>query len=326
MRTKFLIRIFQICSLIISLTSLCGRLSSYELTQTNLNMKYSLLFILFGLFHIQSNAQWTEEQKILAQVPGFPFTTDGDDSMGRSVAIDGNYAIVGVPGSNLNNNSGTAFVYHWDGSAWVEDRALFSSDGAAGDQFGYSVSISGTTALVGAYFDDDNGSNSGSAYVFEKDQGGTNNWGQLAKLTASDGAVDDNFGYSVSISGTTALVGAYRDADNGSNSGSAYVFEKDQGGTNNWGQLTKLTASDGASSDNFGYSVSISGSTALVGAYGDADNGTSSGSAYVFEKDQGGTNNWGQLAKLTASDGAYSDYFGYSVAISGSTALVGAYG
>ena len=102
---------------------------------------------------------------------------------------------------------------------------LTASDGAASDQFGYSVSISsdGTTALIGAYQDDDKGANSGSAYVFKYN--GTS-WSQQSKLTASDGAANDYFGYSVSISsdGTTALIGAYLDDDKGANSGSAYVF------------------------------------------------------------------------------------------------------
>ena len=103
------------------------------------------------------------------------------------------------------------------------------------------------------------------------------------KLTASDGAVNDYFGSSVSISsdGTTALIGAYLDDDKGANSGSAYVFKYN--GTS-WTQQSKLTASDGAASDQFGYSVSISsdGTTALIGAIYDDDKGTNSGSAYVF--------------------------------------------
>jgi hypothetical protein len=201
---------------------------------------------------------------------------------------------------------------------------LTASDGAAYDDFGYSVAISGDTVVVGTHYDDDNGFESGSAYVFERNQTGADNWGQVAKLTASDAAADDRFGVSVAISGDTVVVGAWGDADNGTQSGSAYVFERNQTGADNWGQVAKLTASDAAAGDWFGYSVAISGDTVVVGAPGDDDNGSQSGSAYVFGRNQTGADNWGQVAKLTASDGAAGDWFGYSVAISGDTVVVGA--
>jgi hypothetical protein len=130
---------------------------------------------------------------------------------------------------------------------------------------------------VGAYFDDDIGTDSGSAYVFTR---GGGVWTQQAKLTAADGAASDLFGYSLSLSGDTLAVGAYGDDDNGSASGSAYVFTR-SGGV--WTQQAKLTAGDGAASDYFGYSLSLSGDSLAVGAYLDDDNGTDSGSAYVFQ-------------------------------------------
>ncbi len=200
--------------------------------------------------------------------------------------------------------------------ATTEQAKLTASDGAISDLFGYSVSISGDTAVVGADGDDDNGTDSGSAYVFVRS--GTT-WSQQAKLTASDGAEGDLFGWSVSISGDTAVVGAHYDDDNGLNSGSAYVFVRS--GTT-WTEEAKLTASDGAEDDFFGRSVSVSGDTAVVGAYGDDDYGSYSGSAYVFVRS--GTT-WSEEAKLTASDGAAHDLFGISVSISGGTAVVGAH-
>jgi len=171
------------------------------------------------------------------------------------------------------------------------------------------VSISGNTALVGAFEDDDRGFRTGSAYLFDITTGN-----QLFKLTASDAAADDRFGFSVSISGNTALVGAWRDDDGGFDSGSAYLFDITTGN-----QIAKLTASDAAADDAFGRSVSISGNTALVGAVLDDDSGSRSGSAYLFDITTGN-----QLAKLTASDAAADDLFGISVSISGNTALVGA--
>jgi len=157
-------------------------------------------------------------------------------------------------------------------------------------------------------------------------KGGANNWGQVAKPTAIGIATFSQFGISVSISGDTITVGANQDDDAGSGSGSAFVFDRNQGGANNWGQVAKLTASDAAAGDFFGTSVSIFGDTITVGATRDNDAGTSSGSAYVFDRNQGGANNWGQVAKLTASDAAANDFFGKSVSISGDTITVGSSG
>ncbi len=205
-----------------------------------------------------------------------------------------------------------------------EIRKLTASDAAAEDEFGYSVSISGDTAVVGAYLDDDAGSQSGSAYVFERNQGGADNWGEVKKLTASDAAAEDEFGYSVSISGDTAVVGAYLNDDAGPQSGSAYIFERNQGGPDNWGEVKKLTTSDAIAGETFGWSVSISGDTIVVGAY--LDDAGNSGSAYVFARNQGGADNWGEVKKLTASDTTSGDVFGFSVSISGDTIGVGAPG
>ena len=121
---------------------------------------------------------------------------------------------------------------------------------------------------------------------------------QSKKLTAIDGLANDYFGYRVSISGDTAIVGAYGDDDRVADIGSAYIFSRDHGGADNWGQAKKLTASDGLASDYFGHSVSISGDTAIIGAYGDDDAGSSSGSAYIFSRDHGGAGNWGEVEKI----------------------------
>ncbi len=251
------------------------------------------------------------------------------DKFGVSVALSGDTALVGALGDEDNGfASGSAYLFERDqGGAdnWGQVKKITASDGAANDLFGNSVALSGDTALVGAYHDNDNGSHSGSAYIFERDQGGAGNWGEVKKITASDGALDDSFGYFVALSGDTALVGAEGDDDNGSHSGSAYIFERGQGGAGNWGEVKKITASDAAANDFFGWSVALSGDTALVGAWGDSDSGSNSGSAYFFKRDQGGAGNWGQAKKITASDAASGDWFGYSVALSGDTALVGAY-
>tara|TARA_Y100000589_G_scaffold158174_1_gene150604 strand:+ start:680 stop:2221 length:1542 start_codon:yes stop_codon:yes gene_type:complete len=197
---------------------------------------------------------------------------------------------------------------------------LTADDGAADDNYGWSVDISEGVAVIGAYQDDDNGDRSGSAYVFEQSVDGT--WQQTAKLMANDGAEDDRFGFDVAISNGVAVIGAHRDDDNGSNSGSAYVFEQLVDGT--WQQTDKLTANDGASNDSFGDAVAILNGVVFIGAYRDDDNGSSSGSVYVFKQLKDGT--WQQIDKLTADDGASNDSFGSSIAISNGFAVIGSDG
>lgn len=290
---------------------------------------------------------WTELKKLVAS------DRAANDYFGRRVAISGNYIIVGAhtededaAGGNTLSAAGAAYVFSKNQGGtdnWGQVKKLVASDRAASDNFGMSVSISGNLIVVGASNEDEDAaggntlSAAGSAYVFSKDQGGIDNWGQVKKLVASDRAASDNFGSSISISGNNIVVGAFledEDAAGGAtllSAGSAYVFNKDQGGTDNWGQVKKLIASDRAASDYFGWSIAISGNNIVVGAVledEDAAGGaglTSAGSAYVFNKDQGGTDNWGQVKKLVASDRAAGDYLGYSVAISGSNIVVGAY-
>jgi hypothetical protein len=205
----------------------------------------------------------------------------------------------------------------------TEFLKITASDGTTGDVFGTGVSLSGSTLVVGACQDF-----SGSAYVYERDLGGADNWGERTKLTPSDGANNDNFGWSVCIDGDTIVIGAFFD-DVGANvdQGSAYVYERDYGGPDNWGEVTKLTASDGTGNDRLGWSVSIFGDTIVAGAYGDQIGpNAAQGSAYVFERDLGGADNWGERIKLTAADGLANDYYGYSVSVYADTLVVGAFG
>ncbi len=232
------------------------------------------------------------------------------DVFAYTAAVSGSTAVVSAP--DKNSEQGAAYVFVRSGSGWSQQAKLTASDGASGDQFGSSVAIAGSTAVVSAPF---RGASSGATYVFVR-SGST--WSQQAELTASDGAAGDEFGSSVAIAGSTAVVGA---SGKNSNSGAAYVFERS--GTT-WSQRAELTASDGRSGDQFGHAVAISGSgsgsTAVVGAF--AKN-SSKGAAYVFVRS--GTT-WSQQAKLAAFDGASGDEFGYSVAISGSTVVLGAQG
>ena len=199
------------------------------------------------------------------------------DQFGSSVSISGDYAIVGAGhDDNVGFRSGSAYIFVRDGQGWTEQAKLTAAAAAAFDQFGSSVSNSGDYAIVGAWGDDDGGSSSCSAYIFVRDG---QSWTEQAKLTAGDAVGDDNFGFSVSINGDYTIIGAEHDDDGGSKSGSAYIFVRDG---QSWTEQAKLTASDAVAGDWFGWSVSISGDYAIVGAVFDDDGGTSSGSAYVY--------------------------------------------
>ena len=254
-------------------------------------------------------ADMTQTAKLTA------FGAAASDEFGISVAVDGNTVLVGA--HQYDSGKGAAYVFTKPYTGWAdssETAKFIASDAAASDEFGISAAVHGDTAVIGAYQDDDNGNQSGSAYVFTKVSGV---WSQKAKLIASDGAANDEFGISVAVNGDTVVVGARQDD---TSNGAAYVFTEVSGV---WKHVAKLTADDGAANDEFGISVAVEGDTVVIGAYQDGDNGDLSGSAYVFTRDSSG--GWRQRDKLTASDGAERDRYGYSVGVSGDTVVVGAY-
>ncbi len=291
---------------------------------------------------------WGEVKKLVAS------DDTQTDRFGDSVAISGNTVVVGAPfeSHDVDGNDtddllvGAAYIFFKDKGGtnnWGEVKKLVASDaqinpGQVGELFGNSVAISGTTVVVGAVFDlrdtDGNGTEEfdvGAAYLFQKDQGGVNTWGEVKKLVASDGSQADRFGQSLAIAGTTVVVGApaeRHDADGIAGDelavGAGYIFEKDQGGTNTWGEVKKLVASDDTQSDKFGAEVAISGDVIAVGAEQKSVGQINPGAVYLFERNKGGTNTWGEVRQLLASDGEDFDRFGRAVAISGTTVVVGA--
>jgi hypothetical protein len=232
--------------------------------------------------------------------------TVAGDGFGWSVAISGTTAVVGATAHA--GFAGRAYVFTKTAVGWRQVAELTSSDSVAGDGFGSSVAISGTTAVVGALPGGD--SIGGRAHVFTKTASG---WRQVAELKASD-VVGGGFSSSVAISGVTVVVGAYAKTNA---VGRAYVFTKTASG---WRQVAELKASDTVTGD-FGGSVAISGTTALVGA--DFAGSNIGGRAYLFTKTAVA---WKQAAELKGSDTVGGDYFGVSVAMSDDTALVGAVG
>ncbi|RLJ17325.1 hypothetical protein DJ030_14850 [bacterium endosymbiont of Escarpia laminata] len=260
------------------------------------------------------NADFADEIKLLA--------SDGasQDQFGWSISISGDTAIVGAP---VVDNNGAAYIFVRDPvtGAWTQQQKLLATNGVFNDRFGESVSISGDTAIVGVKGDDDNGESTGSAYVFVRDPA-TGNWTQQQKLLASDGAAYHIFGKSVAISGDTAIVGADFTTLITVGTGQAYVFVRDPA-TGVWTEQQKLLASDGALNDFFGYRVAIDGDTALVGAIGEGVSFV--GAVYAFVRDPA-TGDWAESQKLLTSNASSFDRIGESVSIDGDMAIIGASG
>lgn len=258
----------------------------------------------------RSGTIWSQEAKLTAN-DAAPF-----DEFGRSVAVSGNRIVSGSPFDDDGaEGAGSAYVFYRSATAWTQQAKLAATDAAPGDNFGDSVAIDGDTAVVGSPRNNDAGADSGSAYVFQRN-GIT--WILQAKFTASDAAAGDRFGISVSISGDTIAVGAIRDDDRGTDSGSVYVFQRS--GTT-WTEQVKLYPNYTSDYDWFGYSVSIDGDTIVVGVPYDDDKGNASGSAFVF---QWNGMTWSRQAILLPDYPADYDRFGESVSISGNTIAVGA--
>jgi len=247
---------------------------------------------------------------------------------GGSVAASLDTIVVGAPGALVGQNSaqGAAYVFVMPGAGWSgslsQNAKLTASDGAAGDDLGASVAISGGVVVAGA---SDSNSTKGAAYVFVNPGTWAGSLQQSAKLTASDGSVNDLFGNSVAVSGDTVVVGAFLATYPGP--GAAYVFAKPAAG---WGgsltQSARLTASDGVTFDEFGWSVAVSGNTIAVGApFATVGANAAQGAGYMFLEPVGG---WSgprsETSKLVASDGTANNEFGFAAAVDGCTIAVGA--
>ncbi len=221
----------------------------------------------------QSGSIWSEQNMILPSDGG---GVNANNRFGQSVAIEGNYAIIGSPDDDdLGSDSGSAYIFFWNGTNWVQQTKLTASDGGDFAFFGNAVSIAGNYAVVGG-----RNTGNGKVYIFER-SGST--WTEQAIVEASDGGGNDHFGYSLDLSNDMLIVGAHKDDRDGAfdpDSGSAYIFQRSG---NTWIQQNKLIASDLDRNDEFGISVAISANYSISGAFGDDDNGFGSGSAYIHE-------------------------------------------
>lgn len=307
---------------------------------------------------VYESGEWNQQAYIKAS------NTQSNDWFGSSVAISGDTLVVGAVGEDSNatgingdqaNNSasisGAAYVFVRSGTVWSQQAYVKASNTGSGDRFGYSVAISGDTIVVGAFNEDssatgvngnqaDNSTaNSGAAYVFTRS--GTV-WSQQAYLKASNTGTSDKFGGDVAVDGDTVIVGAHTEGssatgvngnqidDTANNAGAAYVFVRSDA---IWSQQAYLKASNTEAFDQFGYSVALSGDTAVVGAWeedsgatgvdGDQNDNSlvNAGAAYVFARSGG---NWSQQAYLKASNTDAFDQFGTSTAVLGDVILIGA--
>ncbi|MGH9838494.1 MAG: putative Ig domain-containing protein [Blastocatellia bacterium] len=267
---------------------------------------------------VRNGTSWSLQKKLTAN--------DGaaGDRFGISVAISGDTVVVGAEAAAVGGKAGqgAAYVFVRSGPAgnadWTQQQKLVANDGAAIDDFGHAVAISGDTVAVSAPFDDAGTAvDQGSAYVFTRS--GTT-WMQQQKLLATDGVASDRLGTAIAVSGETVVVGAGNDTIGGNTvQGSAYVFVRSGA---RWTEQQQLTANDGAAFDNFGASVALSGDTVVVGApFKRIGVNSTQGAAYVFTR---GSTTWTLQQRLTAADGADGDLFGFSVALSGDLAVVGA--
>jgi len=259
------------------------------------------------IIHQLGTSFWTQQEKLTAS------DATERDFFGDAVSVSGDIAVIGAP--DKDGEKGAVYVFERIGGKWNQQAKLTADSPEEGDRFGYSVALSGDTIVVGVPQDNDNGKDSGSAYIFIREGG---RWVQQAKLTANDAAERDEFGYSVAISSNMVVIGAIWDDNEPFISGSAYIFENTGA---EWSQQAKLVPDD-PNAQIFGHSVAISGATVVIGSPWDDQNGDSSGAVYVFDKIDTG---WKQQAKLIANDGGESyDRLGSTVAIIGDIIVAGA--
>lgn len=269
----------------------------------------------------QSPVSLNEIQKLIAGGDGDP-----GDYFGASVSVNGDTVVIGAPWNDVvkaDDASGSAYVFTRNAQGdWIEQQNLTASDSTNGIGFGSSVSMDKDSIVIASDWNDDGNNNSlSTAYVFTRNTQGV--WVEQQKLTSSDKPEQIGSPISVSVDGDTIIMGvALSNGGNGPISGTAYIFTRNTQGV--WAEQQKLIASDGAVGDTFGWSVDVNGDTAVIGRGAVGSDIPSSGSAYVFTRND--QDIWTEQQKLTASDKSPEDLFGWSVAMNGDTIVAGAMG
>jgi hypothetical protein len=221
----------------------------------------------------RTESDWIEEAKLL------PLNYVGDEPyFGQSVSLDGDKAIIGAPLDDDHGlQTGSAFIFHFDGSNWIQQQKIFSSDILPSDYFGTSVSISGEYIMVGAIGNMTQPNSHGAVYVYKWD--GTQ-WSEQQKLYDNNVTNDIGYGLSISLEEDLAIIGAPEETENGVNAGAVYVYEN---GGSSWNEIARLLASDGQESDKLGWSVDLDNGRATAGAVLQYAGGYHCGAVYVFE-------------------------------------------
>jgi hypothetical protein len=315
----------------------------------------------------RSGGVWSQQAYLKAAV------VRAADEFGYSVAISGDTLVVGAydeasssTGINSNSNTlaagaGAAYVFARNGSVWSQQAYL--KPGAVGttqanDHFGNAVAVSGDTVVVGAFEEDSSSTGidsipnelaggAGAAFVFVRNAGAWSQQAYLKPAAVGTGQAGDHFGISVTASGDTVVVGAYQESssttgvnstpnDGAGSSGAAYVFTRTAGVWNQQAYLKPAAVGTTQVGDSFGYSVALSGDTLVVGAPGEDSSTTgidstlnelssSAGAAYVFRRSAGVWSQQSFLKPGAVGSTQLGDNFGWSVAVSGATVVVGAY-
>jgi|GEM_PF-626118 len=272
--------------------------------------------------------QWGFERKLVST------NVVLNDQLGTSVAISGDDIVVGVPLSDttgIGGDTGSAYIYERNiGGAgqWGVLKRLVSTNAFAGDHFGAAVAMSGDDVVVGVPLSDTTGlgGDTGSAYIFERNVGGSNQWNVLKRLVSTNAVINDHFGAAVAVSADDVVVGVPL-SDTGAtlDTGSAYIFNRNLGGSNQWGIIRRLVSTNAVANDQFGAAVAINADYVVVGVPLANDGGVDSGATYLYGRNQTGTNLWGQQDKFLPAAVGTQDQFGVSVSIWSNTVVVGAY-
>jgi hypothetical protein len=261
----------------------------------------------------RTGTRWAQEAKLLAR-DGTPF-----DQFGYAVAINGDTILVGArQDDDRASGAGSAYVFRQRDGDWVQEAKLLAPDAHPSDQFGWSVAIRNATIAVGALSDDEAAKDAGAVYVYQRAGA---DWTLDAKLMARGAKPSDAFGYAVGVADGRVIAGAYRNDAGARDAGAAYVYER---GARGWKQVARLVPSDPIATQMFGWSVSIDGDTAVVGAWYDTNHSDPEGpfgSAYVFTRT---AETWTQHRKLVAAKPGPLDLFGWAVTVSGRTVAIGA--
>jgi hypothetical protein len=268
-----------------------------------------------ALFAIVASIPATAGERLVSESQRLIAADSGNGCcFGSSLAVSGGTIVIGALTDDFGLSSGSAYIFEQDPDAlWYQVTKLLASDAATGDEFGSKVAICGNTLAASAAGDDDYAFASGAAYVFDRDAQGL--WHEVKKIAAGDPAEEDGFGTPAISENTLVVTAVFKDGTV-INAGAAYIFERNAGGADNWGEVKKLQPEDLEQSDYFGTSVSIEGDVLAVGA----PNAGITGAVYLFGRDTGGAGNWGLIKKLTP---AGADSLGDSLSLSGDVLVSG---